>query len=110
MYCEERQNDAQELMNNFTDSIQEKSLNLDNNLREEAENQEYVYQLGENAYAVCIKINKNIYHFYCLDRRSHFFWKKDIVDRYSSGLKEGDGLWVTLRFQGQNRHFTYLEV
>ena len=45
MYCEERQNDAQELMNNFTDSIQEKSLNLDNNLREEAENQEYVLLL-----------------------------------------------------------------
>lgn len=107
MYCEERQNDAQELMGNFTDSIQENSLNLDNNLREEVENQEYVYQLGENAYAECIKINNNIYHFYCLDRKSHFFWKKDIVDRYSSGLKEGDGLWVNLKELVDEKHCVY---
>lgn len=69
--------------------------------------QEFYYYPGENAYATCIGINGNSYHFYCIDNLSHFYWTKQIVDIANPTMKIGDTVWVTLKELTDSKKYIY---
>lgn len=68
---------------------------------------DFFYRPGEIAYASCISINGDSYHFYCIDKLSHFYWKKEIVDYVNPDLKVGDYLWVSLNELLDSRKYIY---
>lgn len=93
----------------YTDVIDTDSSNenADKTTFIEPIDQVFFYRPGENAYAECVKIVNDVYHFYCIDKLSHFYWGKNLVDRVNPKLKVGDGVWVNLKELTDSKRYVY---
>ena len=71
------------------------------------QNKEIFYQPGENACATCVSVNDGIYHFYCIDNLSHFYWNQKVVDNIDEEIEVGNKVWVNLKELKDEKRYLY---